>query len=167
MKRRQRRPFEALGQLAVDETQMALDDDRFDPAKCHHHQESKSGSFVTRKFVEARLGFYEQRREIGVGSPDLHGGTHQSADGQERGRFQRRCVLSELNCKVDQRNADQYCSEDLTDRSNRFPVHLRTQIVRLTRTSSATAQESASGCSLRHTSCAGHKKKTPSEPLVT
>src|ERR1700757_4661079 len=63
MKRRQRRPFEALGQLAVDETQMALDDDRFDPAKCHHHQESESGSFVTRKFVEARLGFYEQRRE--------------------------------------------------------------------------------------------------------
>ena len=85
MKRRQRRPFEALGQLAVDETQMALDDDRFDPAKCHHHQESKSGSFVRRKFVEPRLGFYEQRREIGVGSPDLHGGTHQSADGQERG----------------------------------------------------------------------------------
>jgi hypothetical protein len=32
MKRRQRRPFEALGQVAVDETQMALDDDRFDTA---------------------------------------------------------------------------------------------------------------------------------------
>src|SRR6478672_1624004 len=133
MKRRQRRPFEALGQLAVDETQMALDDDGFDAAKCHHHQESKSGSFVRRKFVEPRLGFYEQRREIGVGSPDLHSGTHQSADGQERGRFQRRCVLSELNCKVDQRDTDQHCSDDLTDRSNRFPVHLHTPIIRLTR----------------------------------
>src|SRR5258705_501819 len=107
-------------------------DARFDPAKCHHHQESKSGSFVRRKFVEPRLGFYEQRREIGVGSPHLHSGTHQSADGQERGRFQRRCVLSELNCKVDQRDADQHCSDDLTDRSNRFPVHLRTPIGRLT-----------------------------------
>ena len=30
MKRRQRRPLEALGQLALDEAQMALDDDRFD-----------------------------------------------------------------------------------------------------------------------------------------
>lgn len=67
-----------------------------------------------------------------MGSPDLHRRTHQSADGQERGRFQRRCVLSELNCKVDQRDADQHCSDDLTDRSNRFPVHLRTLIVRLT-----------------------------------
>ena len=57
MKHRQRRPFEALGQLALDETQMALDDDRFDTAKCHHHQESKSGSFTGREFVEPRLGF--------------------------------------------------------------------------------------------------------------
>src|SRR6476646_3151981 len=85
---------------------MALDDDRFDTTKCHHHQESKSGSFVRRKFVEARLGFYEQWCEIGVGSPDLHGGTHQSADGQERGRFQCRRVLSALNCKVDQRECE-------------------------------------------------------------
>ena len=31
-----------------------------------------------------------------------------------------------------QRDADQHCSDDLTDRSNRFPVHSRTPIVRLT-----------------------------------
>src|SRR5213596_1979044 len=105
--------------------------------------------FRRRKFVEARLGFYEQRLEIGVGSPNLHGGTHQSADGQERGRFQRRCVLSELNCKVDQRDADQHCSDDLTDRSNRFPVHLRAPIVRLARASSATAPAGASGGEFR------------------
>lgn len=91
MKHRQRRPFEALGQLAVDETQMALDDDGFDSAKCHHHQESKSGSFVRRKFVEPRLGSSLFSIKAAHWRDGIRG-TELGARGKERTARQRRVI---------------------------------------------------------------------------
>src|SRR5215469_1708357 len=105
---------------------MTLDDNHFDSAVSHHHEESEPGSFGGRKVIKAGLGLDKQWRQIWVSSQDFHGRSHRRTDGHEGRGLQSRSVLSKLKSEVDQRDADQHCTYDLTDRADRFPIHSST-----------------------------------------